>query len=617
MAKEISQQEIDNTKKLAAAKGLKIDWGKCTLRKSNQGNIICSMDDDIFPTTLFYINKKGKFIIQDMQTQYSCALGSAPAPSMKGLSKKQRRKLKQQEIAKIAHKLEYDIANAGMELMKELNCQMGPCLEISSVRPLVTVNEKEDYTAQVKIKALLKYDNRIIAYMNEILMPLADKDTVVENLDEGQIKDAVLQCMMQVYTKKTLGKFQPVQETMTDITLAVQKYIKKQKVLKLDASYSRLLKGKGLYDLYRRMNEPDILSLIEFNIKGVRMKDDTHLTFACCDGTFTYDVKTKQISSLSLAAYEKQKQFIQKHQTAIKSSQEVISNIQKEIMKNPGKRINRNGTSYTNIKLRPNALDITILFSDNIKRTLSLSDKSEYRFASSSITKWYRKTEEDIAAEEKRKIEQKKISLMALPIYGNLLAYHILEFVKRNETYITAAAMVKNLRGNAQTFNGTIYDTDGSGKYGMLTPEEINQVLKLLIRYELLKEHEYKGTYGRFYTLQLTQDGEMFLDISLSDDTNTAGSFKKFKDTNWLYYLKKVKKSGKEQKLTVQQEASQLTLLDHKNVIISYPELVRWFILTKPADWQEYVQTMYELTAGTEKKYWKTVKEMWADGESK
>ena len=41
-----------------------------------------------------------------------------------------------------------------------------------------------------------------------------------------------------------------------------------------------------------------------------------------------------------------------------------------------------------------------------------------------------------------------------------------------------------------------------------------------------------------------------------------------------------------------------------------YPELTKEFLKTKPKEWQMYIETMYSMAAGVEKKYWKFLKDM-------
>lgn len=50
--------------------------------------------------------------------------------------------------------------------------------------------------------------------------------------------------------------------------------------------------------------------------------------------------------------------------------------------------------------------------------------------------------------------------------------------------------------------------------------------------------------------------------------------------------------------------------MEHKTVIAVHPELVKEFLKTKPKEWQVYIETMYAMAAGVEKKYWKFLKDM-------
>lgn len=50
--------------------------------------------------------------------------------------------------------------------------------------------------------------------------------------------------------------------------------------------------------------------------------------------------------------------------------------------------------------------------------------------------------------------------------------------------------------------------------------------------------------------------------------------------------------------------------MEHKSVIAVYPELVKEFLKTRPKEWQMYIETMYSMAAGVEKKYWKCLRDM-------
>ena len=82
-----------------------------------------------------------------------------------------------------------------------------------------------------------------------------------------------------------------------------------------------------------------------------------------------------------------------------------------------------------------------------------------------------------------------------------------------------------------------------------------------------------------------------------------------FPDLDWVNYLEKFHADGKEPRLTNIQKNEQITFFEHKSVAILYPELVKEFLKTKPKEWQMYIETMYSMAAGVEKKYWKFLRD--------
>ena len=171
--------------------------------------------------------------------------------------------------------------------------------------------------------------------------------------------------------------------------------------------------------------------------------------------------------------------------------------------------------------------------------------------------------------------------------FGNLLASDIYDLVCLND-YITESAIVKNLRGMKQTFQATIKGVENSGKYGLLTNEEVERVYSQMKREKLISEKGIDGTYGEFYIVKPCPEG-------------------KFLDTDWVSYMKKVISAGKERKLTKKEDQEQMKLLEQKRVLSIYPDLVRQFLKGKPEHWKDFAFTMYSMETGIQKKYWKYV----------
>ena len=202
----------------------------------------------------------------------------------------------------------------------------------------------------------------------------------------------------------------------------------------------------------------------------------------------------------------------------------------------------------------------------------ALTISSENKIISADIKKWCKESRKNFEEEEKRKKEEKYDKIRILKSYSNLLCIDVLRVIAKNERYITETAVVKNLRGMTQTLSSNVENIENSGKYEILTNEEIQTAIRQLLKDNLIYERELKGTYGRFDILKLEEKAS---DIFSTPFKETDKSFSAFTDLDWVNYLKKIKENGKEPRLSKAKKEQQLTLLEHKTVIAVYPELVK------------------------------------------
>lgn len=86
------------------------------------------------------------------------------------------------------------------------------------------------------------------------------------------------------------------------------------------------------------------------------------------------------------------------------------------------------------------------------------------------------------------------------------------------------------------------------------------------------------------------------------DNKKPPDSYTDYRDIDWVKLIKKqidVPKNDSEQPL----------ILEQKNVVCMYPELVKEFAKDRPGFWRDYAETMYTVEeVGIRKKYWKMVK---------
>lgn len=229
------------------------------------------------------------------------------------------------------------------------------------------------------------------------------------------------------------------------------------------------------------------------------------------------------------------------------------------------------------------------------------------KITGTEIKKWLKNSRKEYELEQKRKQEEKEAELRSLQSYGSLVAIDALRLIAKNERYITENAVVKNLRGMSQTLQSDIEDIENSGKYGLLTGEEVKKAIHILDNDGLIYQQEIEGTYGWFYILKLRDKAKDLLSI---ENKQKKKPFGEFTDIDWVNYLEKFHVDGKEPRLTNIQKNEQITFFEHKAAAILYPELTKEFLKTKPKEWQMYIETMYSMAAGVEKKYWKFLKDM-------
>lgn len=232
---------------------------------------------------------------------------------------------------------------------------------------------------------------------------------------------------------------------------------------------------------------------------------------------------------------------------------------------------------------------------------------SDEKITGTEIKKWLKNSRKEYELEQKRKQEEKEAELRSLQSYGSLVAIDALRLIAKNERYITENAVVKNLRGMSQTLQSDIEDIENSGKYGLLTGEEVKKAIHILDNDGLIYQQEIEGTYGWFYILKLRDKAKDLLSI---ENKQKKKPFGEFTDIDWVNYLEKFHVDGKEPRLTNEQKQEQMTFFDHKAVAVLYPELTKEFLKTKPKEWQMYIETIYSMAAGVEKKYWKFLKDM-------
>lgn len=451
---------------------------------------------------------------------------------------------------------------------------------------------KYNIFAEIKVTLYLMYKSTVIGRLVEATR------SVSTLTDDNELNTAFLKKKIMSVAKSPVQDLSITPDGATHIYEIVCKYLKKQKDIKIDEnlwlaadeSKRQILRLVHAVSS-RKMQTPDCYF---GNFLNSKFKSGC-IHFVLNNYSFAYDIANdsvtmgeQQKAELCLLAKR-----INTQKKAIKICQKTIESLQAEGLQDDF------NMSYA---LKDESIVI------RGRRCLGkLIIAPGEKITGAEIKKWLKNSRKEYELEQKRKQEEKEAELRSLRSYGSLVAIDALRLIAKNEKYITENAVVKNLRGMSQTLQSDIKDIENSGKYGLLTGDEVGKAVHILDNDGLIYKQEIEGTYGWFYILKLRDKAKDLLSVENKQEKKLFGEFT---DLNWVNYLEKFHVDGKEPRLTNIQKNDQITFFEHKAVAILYPELTKEFLKIKPKEWQMYIETMYSMAAGVEKKYWKFLKDM-------
>ena len=215
-----------------------------------------------------------------------------------------------------------------------------------------------------------------------------------------------------------------------------------------------------------------------------------------------------------------------------------------------------------------------------------------------TLTEWKKNTIKNLKEIKTRYNLEKKLSnerkIVELGEFGgNFLAHDIIEFVKKNEDYITANAVVDYMRGMKQKFGGYIFETSVRGKYNYIDGDTMKSYIRRMIRFDLFREEDIKGTYGWFSILKITPKSSDipplgdFCKNNIKVIKNKVANNEKINDVEaekfFTYITNKEKHSSKDY-------ISLLNLLRYKSFICAYIDEYISFMKTMPEDVKELIE---------------------------
>lgn len=590
-----TSEEIEFVRKYIENAGIKID--DCEIRVSAAGNIVCknrATQQDIL------VIPKEKAAIPNAQ-----------------LSRKQSKKLREKEWKRIENEKRTRADKIQKYIKETLISNLSTATKninenqkstkynpfIGKIRTDLTAHRSYDYDVDASIVISLDVikDKKVIGSLTGV-----ERKIDCENLEKESSIDELEKKLMSAVKRPTqrITVEEPVLRHMFGM---VCQYLKKQKDLKIDQEILFVIKfeERAIFNIIntissRKINNP---IYVEGVLSDLKFKSG-RILFTYCNRRFSYDIAA---DTVEFEIEEREQLLILAEQ--LNSQKKNIKQCKKSINTVKMALIKENIWSFMKLEMKNGVLYITE--GDCVSE---YEIKPEDSITSAKLKKWFKQARNEYQEEQRKIKEEKYDKIRALKSYSSLLCNDALRAIAKNEHYITETAIIKNLRGMAQTLNSRVEDIENSGKYETLTNEEIQSAIQQLLRDKLIYEKELKGTYGRFDILKLEDKANEIFSTPFKE---TEKPFSDFTDLDWINYLKKVKEDKKEPRLSKAKREQQLTLLEHKAVIAVYPELVKEFLKTKPKEWQVYIETMYSMAAGVEKKYWKALKEMYKEEKKK
>ena len=166
-------------------------------------------------------------------------------------------------------------------------------------------------------------------------------------------------------------------------------------------------------------------------------------------------------------------------------------------------------------------------------------------------------------------------------ILSDPLDMAILHYVRKNETYVTANAIQQALRGLTVQLGAPLRETEDCGRFKFIPADVVSQEIESLCRKDLLCLHGIRGTYGKFYTVKLTENS---IDLFMMEQSEsaTAGSSEEWWSSpetfrNYLLgiqeQIKNHEDARKEQlELMHHLENSHMTAYFHDDIVRSFPK---------------------------------------------
>ena len=211
------------------------------------------------------------------------------------------------------------------------------------------------------------------------------------------------------------------------------------------------------------------------------------------------------------------------------------------------------------------------------------------------INDWLNNVKENInnqisQIEDKIKKEQKTIYDLTAKYRYSFISRDIIKFIQKNEEYITENAVIQYMRGNQVQLNTYIYELQDFIPYKNYSKEEIEKIILVLIKENILKKRTYNGKYGKFYTLHLNENNyykQILVNINeeeLNCDPFNDNAFNDFEAEKIFFeYEKKIN-------IEIKDYIMLLKLINVKGFILRYYDEYICLMKSAPKEFKSFVK---------------------------
>ena len=192
--------------------------------------------------------------------------------------------------------------------------------------------------------------------------------------------------------------------------------------------------------------------------------------------------------------------------------------------------------------------------------------------------------------EDKIKKEQKAIYELTAKYRYSFISRDIIKFIQKNEDYITENAVIQYMRGNQVQLNTYILELQDFIPYKNYSKEEIEKILIVLIKENILKKRTCNGKYGKFYTLHLNENNyykQILVNINedeLNCDPFNDNAFNDFEAEKIFFeYEKKIN-------IEIKDYIMLLKLINVKGFILRYYDEYICLMKSAPKEFKSFVK---------------------------